>query len=160
METSGDGRLVEQLRRRNENALREAIDRYGPLVYGMARRVVVDAALAEEVAQDTFVALWRRPDAFDPARGSLQSFLAGVARNKAVDLVRREGAARRARDSLAAECDAESGNAWGGRIEDVERRQEMSAALTKLSPVQREAIVLACFGGRTYREVARELGVP
>jgi RNA polymerase sigma-70 factor (ECF subfamily) len=153
-----DVRLAQRLLERDEKALREAIDRYGRAVFGIARRVLAEASLAEEVAQDTFLALWRRPGAYDPARGSLQAFLLGVARNKAVDLVRREESLRRAREALTVE--AESGD--GAPVDEigVEEREEVRAALAKLSPLQREAIVLAYFGGRTYREVAAELGIP
>jgi RNA polymerase sigma-70 factor, ECF subfamily len=153
-----DVRLAQRLLERDEKALREAIDRYGRAVFGIARRVLAEASLAEEVAQDTFLALWRRPGAYDPARGSLQAFLLGVARNKAVDLVRREESLRRAREALTVE--AESGDGASVDETGVEEREEVRAALAKLSPLQREAIVLAYFGGRTYREVAAELGIP
>ena len=56
----------------------------------MAKRVVADPTMAEEVAQDAFLALWRRPGSYNSDRGSLQSFLLGVTRNKAIDLVRHE----------------------------------------------------------------------
>ena len=153
-----DTDLAERLFERDESALSEAVGLFGEVVYGMARRVLVDPSLAEEVAQDTFLALWRRPGAFDPTRGSLQGFLAGIARNKAIDAVRREESARRSRDALIAESEQESTLAISN--EHVEERDEMLAALKELSEVQREAIVLAYFGGRTYREVAIELGIP
>jgi RNA polymerase sigma-70 factor (ECF subfamily) len=150
--------LAERLLARDESALREVISTFGGVVLGMARRVLADPNLAEEVAQDTFVAMWRRPGAFDPTRGSLQGFLAGVARNKAIDLVRREEALRRAKDSLAAETRVASKVDISD--ESVDERQAIGTALRQLSDVQREAIVLAYFGGRTYREVADELGIP
>ena len=150
--------LIEALMGRDESALRGVIDLYGDLVYGVARRVLADPHLAEEVAQDTFLALWNRPGAFDPQRGSLQSFLVGIARNKAIDLVRREESRGRARDSLTAEMHTASKRT--SPHEQVDERQEVAAALAQLSPAQQEAIVLAYFGGRTYREVAAELGIP
>ena len=126
----------------------------------MALRVVSDATLAEEVVQDTFLALWRRPGSFDPGRGtSLKAFLAGVARNKAVDLVRREEAKRRVKESLLREAEVQVGTAPSS-AEGVGERMEIRSALQQLSGVQREAVVLAYFGGRTYREVAEELGIP
>ena len=141
--------------------MRQVIDTYGGVVFGMARRVLTDPQLAEEVAQDSFVALWRRPGAFDPDRGSLKSFLLGVARNKAIDAVRREEAGKRARDSLAAEVEMASAAPSGSeQVVSLEEQQEMRDVLARLSEVQREAIVLAYFGGRTYREVATELGIP
>ena len=150
--------LIERLLVRDQAALREVIRDYGGVVHGMARRVLAEPVLAEEVAQDTFLALWRRPGAFDPARGSLQSFLLGIVRNKAIDLVRKEESLRRTRDSLAAEMQVKPISYDSG--DRIEEREEVRAALATLSEVQREAIVLAYFGGRTYREVADELGIP
>jgi len=158
MNREADAALAERLLVRDQEALRTAIDSYGEVVFGMARRIVIEPSLAEEVAQDTFLALWRRPGAFDAARGSLQAFLAGIARNKAIDLVRREESLRRTKESLQAE--AEKASTEVVLNERVEERQEILAALRGLSAVQREAIVLAYFGGRTYREVAAELEIP
>ena len=152
------GEVVEQLQSGDEAALREAIGLYGGVVLGMARRILFEPAMAEEIAQDTFLALWRRPGAFDPSRGSLQSFLLGVARNKAIDLVRKEEARGRAGDLLMAE--AETAQTVENPIDRFAERREVQDALSQLSEVQREAIVLAYFGGRTYREVAAELGIP
>lgn len=158
MEERSDVQLIERLLVRDQSALREVIRDYGGVVHGMARRVLAEPSLAEEVAQDTFLALWRRPGAFDPARGSLQSFLLGIVRNKAIDLVRKEESLRRTRDALAAEMQVKPDSYDSG--DQVEERQQVRDALEKLSEVQREAIVLAYFGGRTYREVADELGIP
>ncbi|MBA2274365.1 MAG: sigma-70 family RNA polymerase sigma factor [Actinobacteria bacterium] len=153
-----DSQVVERLQNGDETALRETIGLYGGVVLGMARRILFEPAMAEEVAQDTFLALWRRPGAFDASRGSLQSFLLGVARNKAIDLVRKEEARSRARDLLMAEV--ETAHTVENPTDRSEDRREVRDALSQLSEVQREAIVLAYFGGRTYREVAAELNIP
>ncbi len=157
MPDPGESELVDRLLARDETALREVIASCGAVVYAMARRVVRDPASAEEVAQDTFVALWRRPGSFNPERGSLRVFLTGVARNKAIDLVRREERLRRSKDALLAEMQSAPLVLDESNIEST---QDVRAALTSLSTVQKEAIVLAYFGGRTYREVAQELGIP
>ena len=158
MEVRPDVQLIERLLVRDESALREVIDEYGGVVHGMARRVLAEPTLAEEVAQDTFLALWRRPGAFDPARGSLQSFLLGIVRNKAIDLVRKEESLRRTRDTLARELPVK--DEGFDPAAEIEERERVASALGTLSEVQREAIVLAYFGGRTYREVASELEIP
>lgn len=155
-----DAALAGRLLEREEAALREVMATYGGVVYGMARRVVADAALAEEVAQDAFLALWRRPGAFDPERGTLQSFLVGIARNKAIDIVRREESRRRTRDALVSEAEAAPVAVADPASAGIGERHAMRDALRQLSEVQREAVVLAYFGGRTYREVAEELGIP
>ena len=110
----------------------------------------------KKLAQDTFLALWRRPGAFNPERGSLKSFLLAVARNKAIDSVRKEEALRRAKDELVREFESALDEPQD-LFDDSTRVKE---SLRMISPVQREAIVLAYFGGRTYREVAQELGIP
>jgi RNA polymerase sigma-70 factor, ECF subfamily len=160
MSDGGDaeGELIERLLARDERALQRVIELHGGVVLGMARRVVADPLMAEEVAQDAFLALWRRPGAFDPARGKLQAFLLGVTRNKAIDLVRREQSQRKTREILSHEADRASKQDFPA--EQLENKQVVQEALKQLTPLQREAIVLAYFGGRTYREVAEELGVP
>jgi RNA polymerase sigma-70 factor (ECF subfamily) len=161
MERQADAELAERLLTHDEDALRTVISTYEGVVFGMARRVVAEPTLAEEVAQDTFLSLWRRPGAFDPTRGTLQGFLLGVARNKSIDLVRREESIKRTRDALAASFELDPDRLTqdepGRGIDD---RHEVRHALSQLSALQREAIVLAYFGGRTYREVAVELDIP
>jgi RNA polymerase sigma-70 factor (ECF subfamily) len=149
--------LVDRLLARDDKALEELIASFGSAVYAVAIRVVAEPSFAQEVAQDTFVALWRRPGAFDPDRGTLLRFLCGVARNKAVDLVRREESLRRAHDTLIAETSPAQAVTT---MPAIEERDSVLKALKELTETQREALVLAYFGGRTYREVAEELQIP
>ncbi|CAN5745043.1 sigma-70 family RNA polymerase sigma factor [soil metagenome] len=161
MDRSEDRALVKRLLERDEDALREAMSTYGGLVFAMAKRVVADPTMAEEVAQDAFLAIWRRPSSYNSDRGSLQSFLLGVTRNKAIDLVRHEESLKKAKDALITEAEATSeGESAHELAVGMEERDELRAALQSISKVQREAVALAYFGGRTYREVAEELGIP
>ncbi len=154
----GDADLARRLMARDETSLQEVIRLYGGIVHGMARRVLADPTLAEEVAQDAFLTLWRRPGAFDPDRGSLKTFLTSIARNKAIDLVRKEETLKRAKESLLQEVQGREDTVV---FQDrVDTRSEIYTALRQLPETQREAIVLAYFGGRTYREVADELAAP
>lgn len=155
-----EGELLAGLLARDDSALRRVIALHEGPVYAMARKVLVDPVLAEDVAQDTFIALWRRPGAFDPERGSMRSFLVGVARNKAIDLVRKEESLRRTKGALLAENEGMAPKSPGTTIEKAEQRHDLITALGRLSAAQREALVLAYFGGRTYREVAAELDIP
>lgn len=158
MTREDDMRFADRLMARDQSALRELMDVYGGVVFGMAKRVLLDPNMAEEVAQDAFVALWRRPGAYDPARGSLQAFLLGVTRNKAIDLVRKEETIKRTKESLTSELGTASKES--SPHEGLVAREQVREALRALTDVQREAVVLAYFGGRTYREVAEELGIP
>jgi len=142
----------------DESALREVYDQYASFVYGLARRVIGDRVAAEDVSQDVFVTFWDRPEAFDPERGSLRTWLGTLAHRRAVDYVRREESRRRRAEREAARATS---------TPDVEEMatalvaaERVRGALDGLPPDQREAIELAYFGGRTYRQVAAELGIP
>jgi RNA polymerase sigma-70 factor (ECF subfamily) len=139
-------------------ALREVYDQYSSFVYGLAARVVGDPRAAEDVSQDVFVSFWERPAAFDPARGSLRTWLGTLTHRRAVDHVRREEARRRrgVREAALAVV-----------VPDVEElatalatAERVRAALAELPDAQRQAVQLAYFGGKTYRQVAETLGIP
>src|SRR6516162_11187585 len=88
LDTVDEMRLVARVRAGDQQALSELYDRYSSVVYGVALRVLQDAAAAEDVLQDIFLQLWRKPDAFDSSRGSLVAWLAVIARHRAIDGLR------------------------------------------------------------------------
>ena len=141
-----------------EGALNEIYHQFSSFVYGLALRVLGDARAAEDVSQDVFVTVWERPDAFDPDRGSLRTWLGTLAHRRAVDYVRREEARKRRAIKDAARPET---------TPDVEEMamalvtaERVRAALATLPDEQRRAIQLAYFGGKTYRQVADVLGIP
>src|ERR1700729_168767 len=83
-----DAQLVTSIARYSEIALAEIYRRHGGAVYGLARRVLSNAAEAEDVTQEVFLRLWNQPDRFDPSRGSLRAFLLAQAHGRAVDAIR------------------------------------------------------------------------
>src|SRR5215471_5496932 len=83
-----DMRLVARIRAGDQTALSELYDRYSGVVYGVALRILQDTGAAEDLLQDIFLQLWRRPDAFDSSRGSLTAWLAVIARHRAIDRLR------------------------------------------------------------------------
>ena len=142
----------------DDGALNEIYDQFSSFVYGLALRVIGDARAAEDVSQDVFVTVWERPDAFDPDRGSLRTWLGTLAHRRAVDHVRREEARRRRATKDAARPET---------TPDVEEMamalvtaERVRSALAMLPDEQRRAIRLAYFGGKTYRQVAEVLGIP
>lgn len=143
---------------RDPAALTELYDQFGSYVYGLAARVIGDRRAAEDITQDVFLSLWERPEAFEPERGKLRTFVGTLAHRRAIDFVRREEARRR---RAAREA---SGHV---PIPDVDElamaivaAEQVRAEIERLPAEQREAIELAYFGGRTYRQVAEELGIP
>jgi RNA polymerase sigma-70 factor, ECF subfamily len=141
----------------DEVRLRQCIAEHGGAVYAMARRIVADQQVAEEIAQDTFVELWRRPELYDPQRGSLRTFLVVIARNKAVDAIRKlqPGPAAWGRDFENSPHPSAQDHA-----PQIAQRSDIIAALSRLTSLQRHALYLAFFQGLTYREVAGRLSIP
>ena len=156
---STDADKVERLRQGDNGAMVEILADHSGAVHRMARSVLADGEAVEEVAQDVFLELWKRPERYDAGRGSLRSYLVGVGRNKAIDRLRSHYARQRMTEAVLKESFG-AASQLGGSDDEVAQRQILFAAIRQLPPVQREALVLAYYGGRTYREVAVELGVP
>ena len=156
-----DGQLVELVAQKDAGALEALYDRYGRAAYSLARRILTEETLAQDVVQEVFLSLWRDARRFDAGRGTVATYLLSMTHHRAVDVVRREENLRRWRTSdegLELEPDPKA------RVEDEveasERRAEVRAALGELPAAQREALLLAYFGGYTQREVAALVGVP
>ena len=126
-------------------------------VRAAAQRVVADAAAAEDVTQEVFLRLWLRPDLFDERRGSLAAFLCVMARSRALDRIRAEGALDRARNRLAEHRLLEPATQEDPVAELVrhDECEELRHALLKLPAAQRDAIALAYGRGLNSVEVAR-----
>ena len=156
-----DRALLRRVSRGDQEAFAALYDRYSAAAFGLAVKICNNRTLAEDVVQEAFLSIWKRAGAFDPERGSVPAYLMAAVHNKAVDAVRHEESLRRRQDVESSEFLAESGAevvveaAWLGV-----RRTELRAAVSRLSPVQREALELAYFEGLTYTEVADKLGIP
>jgi len=152
-----DGRLVISIARGSHDALAEAYSRHGTSVQRVAQRVCGDRAA--DVTQEVFLGLWRWPERFDAARGTLGAFLRMQAQGRAVDLLRADGT-RRAREVT----DHRRRRGPAAPVEDVAiGRLAGDGAwqlLSRLGDAERRAITLAYFGDNSYREVAKLLGLP
>lgn len=144
----------------SERTLAEAYAANSGAVFGLACRLVGDRMLAEEVTQEVFLRLWRRPGRFDPARGSLRSFLLAECHGRAIDALRSESARRRR--------EADDGRSdWSRSVPDVARDvcdavldDQVVDLVHALPDGEREAISLAYCEHLTYREVAAVLDTP
>jgi len=142
-----------------ESALEVLYARYGGLIFTLALRIVGDPELAREVLQDTFLRCWDGREAYDPGRGRVPGWLMGIARNRAIDLLRSRSHQARLREreplvGLAREP------AQRDVTDSVTLRLAVASALQELPIGQRQAIELAYYGGHTQVEIARELGEP
>lgn len=156
-----DAELVRRIVEGDRAAFERLYDRYAASAFGIARRVCGDASLAEDVVQEAFLSIWRRPASYSPERGKVGSYLFGVVHNKAVDAIRHEESLRRREQAYGGVEDE-----VGAADEVVEgawlalRGRQVREAVARLSTVQREAIELAYFEGLTCTQVAAKLGIP
>ncbi len=134
--------------------------RIRPQALRVARGVVRDPAIAEEVAQEVLTEVWLKADRFDPARGTVVGWVATLARRRGVDRVRSEQAGRNRDDRVARRDQEREFDVVADEVEVRLEHWQVRRALADLSDRQREAIELAYFGGHTYRDVARVLGIP
>ena len=158
-----DEQLMARLAMRDIKAFEALYDRYGTLVYSTALRVVGDVQLAEDIAQEVFLRIWRRPDHYVPQRGRFVTWLLSVARNGAVDQIRTRGRRRRhetAGEEAARDLPADEGRDPALMAQLADERQKVRRALTSLPPEQRRVIEMAYYGGYTQQEIAELLSQP
>lgn len=144
-------------------ALGALYDRYGTSVFSLALRMLGDRQLAEEVVQETFLRVWRQAAAFQMARGTLATWILGIARNLAIDELRRRGARPQPapgdpqeRLALLESDEADPAEQAYTHI----RHDVVVGALESLPPAQREVLELAYFNGLSQSEIAERLGDP
>lgn len=152
-----DEELLEGFRRSDTGAFEEVFSRYSHLVFSTCLRVLEDVQAAEDMTQEVFVRLWRRPELYDPARGRFVSWLLSVTRNRAIDELRSRGRRRSHETTGEMERDVDEPTASDDPLmaaELADQRAVLRAALDELPVEQRSAIELAYFGGLTHLEIA------
>lgn len=157
-----DEELVERLAARDERALERLYEKYGRATYSLVLRVLRDPARAEEIAQEVFLKLWRRPTSYVPGRGTFATWLLSVAHHRAVDELRTRryellplGDGTNGLPELVDGAEDLAESAWVR-----EQRVVVRQALSSLPASQRQAIEMAYFMGLTQREISERLGEP
>jgi len=153
--TEDDASLLALVQSGDEQAMAALFDRYSRVVYSIALRVLRDPASAEDVLQEVFMQIWRNPDSFTAARGSLGGWLSIVARNRSIDAIRRKRPSVSIDDiALASPCNFS---------DETERNSlmERARATILLLPIeQRKTLEMAFFDGLTHSEIAEMTGDP
>lgn len=155
-----DATLLARVSQGDEAALEALYGRYGRPCWSLARRLLSDVHLAEDVVQQVFLALWQK-DSYDASRGAVSTWLLSITHHKAVDLLRRES--RRRSKLLDEQVLIETGVDAPGPSDEAWARiraERTRAALRELKPEQREVLLLAYYGGYTQREIAEMTGLP
>jgi RNA polymerase sigma-70 factor, ECF subfamily len=159
-EATDPGLLLKLSGRGDEAAFAKLYDLMAPRVFGLAVRVVRDPAQAEEVAQESFLELWRTSARFDVDRGSAVSWILTIVHRRAVDRVRSAEATSRRDTTYHDRNQPVAHDATAEAAQASLEAHRVRGALTSLTGVQREAIELAYFGGYTHTEVASMLDLP
>ncbi len=152
--------LLQRVGRGDERAFEKVYDRMAGLVLGIARRVIRNAAQAEEVTQEVMVEIWRTAARFDPERGSASAWVLTLAHRRSVDRVRSAQAATAREHRAAVASGPQDYDEVAEAVITASEHEQVRNALDALSPVQREAIMLAYYRGLTQQQVADELGIP
>jgi RNA polymerase sigma-70 factor, ECF subfamily len=156
----GPEQLLELVATGDQRAFAELYDRTAPRVLGLVRRLLRDPAQSEEVAQEVFLEVWQSAARFDAAKGSAISWLLTMTHRRAVDRVRASQSSRD-RDLKIGIRDME--REFDSVTEHVEIRIEnerVKRAMSRLTDIQREAVILSYYGGYSHSEMAEILGVP
>lgn len=158
-----DEALLLRVRAGDERAFRELFARYAPVAHALAFRLVRQAQVAEEIVQEAFLAVWRTPERFDPARGSVRSWLMGTVHHRAVDAVRREQAQRRRADQAAALVPRVAEDPTDDVLSALDlprERRLVQKALARLPDEQRDVIKRMYFDGMSQSQIAERTGLP
>lgn len=152
--------LLGRVGRGDRDAFGELYDGTSPRVFGLVRRLVVDAAQAEEVTQDVYLEIWQNASRFDAARGNAIAWMFTIAHRRAVDRIRSAQAAHD-RDLRIGARDVEVPvDTVAEAAETAVEHDRVRGALGELTDLQRQCVALAYYGGLTQTEIAERLDVP
>lgn len=155
-----DRAAIQRVRKGDPHGLRELYERHGRAAFALARRMTGADATAEEVVQDGFLAVWRHAGRYDAQRGTVRSWLLGIMRYRALDVLRGDHSRVLAAAPSMAFDDAVHVPAPDLELERRDREREVRRAIAALPRAQAHPIALAFYGGLTQAEIADELRVP
>jgi len=147
--------MVTALKAGDQSAVAQLYDRYSSVVYAVALRVLGDTGAAEDVLQEVFLQLWRNPAAFDAARGTLGSWLAVIARNRAIDFLRKRRPETDLEDVIVSVSPDLAREADRSRA-----AEKVRSVIGAMPPPQRSALEMAYFEGLSHSEIAGKTGEP
>jgi RNA polymerase sigma-70 factor, ECF subfamily len=156
-----DEALVAAVARGDENALGALYDRYAASIYSLAMRITGDRLTAQEVAQDTFLRLWKYAKDFDRERGAFGAWLFAIARRRSLDVLRgRQRQAKIADGTFISDGGTLPEPSQADSTEQIVLAHVITQAVATLPLAQRQAIELAYFGGLTQQQIATQTGEP
>jgi RNA polymerase sigma-70 factor (ECF subfamily) len=152
--------LLQRVARGDEAAFEALYDQVVGSVFGLVRRVVRDLAQSEEVVQEVMVELWRTAARYSPERGSAMAWVMTLAHRRSVDRVRSAQSTANREDRMASQAVPRPFDEVAEQVTQRLEHEQVRRCLSTLTELQRESIMLAYYGGRTYREVGELLDTP
>jgi RNA polymerase sigma-70 factor (ECF subfamily) len=150
-----DAELLEAVAQQDQSAMATLFDRYSRLIYSISLRVLREPALAEDVMQEVLLQLWRQPGGFVSQRGSLGAWLAVVARNRSIDVIRRRANLQPLEDMVLPEP-----KSMARVIENNQLMSQVRALVMELPAEQQNSLQMAYFDGMTHTEISEKTGTP
>jgi RNA polymerase sigma-70 factor (ECF subfamily) len=150
-----DAELLEAVARQDQSAMAALFDRYSRLVYSIALRVLREPDLAEDVMQEVLLQVWRQPGGFVSQRGSLGAWLAVVARNRSIDVIRRRSHLSPLEDLILPEP-----RNLQRAVEENHLMDQVRVAVDTLPSEQQAPLHMAYFEGLTHTEISERTGTP
>jgi RNA polymerase sigma-70 factor (ECF subfamily) len=150
-----DADLLSRVQRGEEQAMAVLFDRYARMVYSVSLRVLRDSAAAEDVMQEILMQIWRNPNSFIAAHGSLGAWLSVVARNRSIDSLRRKRPTEQVEEMNLA-----SATNLADEAERTLLMERARKAVVLLPAEQRKTLEMAFFDGLTHSEIAEMTGDP
>jgi RNA polymerase sigma-70 factor (ECF subfamily) len=158
---SPDAALVQRLLQNDVSAFENLYDRHSRLIYALVLRILQHAGPAEEVVQDVFLQLWRNTAQYDATRGPFVPWLVTLARNRALDTLRRKSERQRRREDQVDELPSiAAAPQYERKIDEKRRIERVRSLMGELNPRQKQAIELAYFEGLSHTEIATALREP
>ena len=150
--------LLQRVATGDDDAVRECLDRFGGLVWSLARRFCPDTTEAEDATQEVFVELWRHAGRYDPGTASETTFVAMIARRRLIDRLRRRSRApaQQPLDDAPPPVEAPSSDA----VETRDEAARVERELAQLRPEQQQVLKLSIYDGLTHQEIAARLDMP
>ena len=155
--------LIELIAQRNEQALAELYDRYHRLIFSLAINVVGRQEEAEEITLDVFTSVWQKAHTYQSDRAKVNTWLTRMARNRAIDVLRRENVRPMKHSVLWADVSPEPAAtdvSPEAAVQEEDQKRRVRQAIAGLPENQKEALALAYFKGYSHSEIARVLNLP
>jgi RNA polymerase sigma-70 factor, ECF subfamily len=155
-----EAQLLARVAKKDAAAFAEFYDRTSPVLFTLAKSIVIDAALAEDVLQEVYLQIWEKAEVFDPALGKPISWALALTRNKSLDRLRSSKRRHSAMQEFAEALDNPASEPTAANVELKETADIVKQAMSALPEKQRQAIELALLRGFAHSEVAEVMGEP